>query len=119
MFASVVCPLVKLANRPDLRVRDEIVSRAHRLSERGLVPYAATELEFMVFDDTDPRWEDFHDHILDFFALAFRLVRESKGNPASTAMIQAQNLLLFPEPAEFCRRRIVVPAGTVGGLASR
>ncbi|GIG89217.1 hypothetical protein [Plantactinospora endophytica] len=67
---------------------------------------------FLIYPDTDERWFEAHDHTLDFFALVFGLVRESKGNEKSLAWKQAQALLMFPEPAEFC---LGVADGTPNG----
>ncbi|MGY4900427.1 hypothetical protein ACWEEK_33250 [Micromonospora aurantiaca (nom. illeg.)] len=70
---------------------------------------------FLVYSDTDQRWFEAHNHILDFFGLVFGLVRESKGNEQSLAWKQAQALLMFPEPAEFC---LGVADGTPNGSGS-
>ncbi|MFI7156554.1 hypothetical protein [Micromonospora chalcea] len=57
---------------------------------------------FLIWSDTDARWFEAHNHTLDFFATAFRLVRESQGNEQSAAWRQAKTFLLFREPKEFC-----------------
>ncbi|MGB2567711.1 hypothetical protein ACPFP2_04550 [Micromonospora citrea] len=57
---------------------------------------------FLIYPDDDELWFGAHNHILDFFRLVFDLVRQSQGNEKSLAWKQAQALLLFPEPAEFC-----------------
>jgi glutamine synthetase len=51
--ALVMADLSWTDGRPVTQAPRSILNRQiDRLSERGLVPYAATELEFMVFDDT-------------------------------------------------------------------
>ncbi|GAA1589768.1 hypothetical protein [Actinoplanes couchii] len=80
-------------------------------------PYLATDTPlcvepFAIWADTDDLWFGAHDHVLDFFAMVFDLVRESGGNTASLAWKKAQALMLFPEPAEFC---LGVAAGSPNG----
>ncbi|MGX4656835.1 hypothetical protein ACWCHM_24420 [Micromonospora sp. SCSIO 07396] len=67
---------------------------------------------FLIYPDDDEHWFDAHHHILDFFRLVFDLVRESGGDEESLAYKQAKNLLLFPEPAEFC---LGLASGTPNG----
>lgn len=57
---------------------------------------------FLVYEDESEFWSSAHGHVLDFFSLAFSLMRQSKGSRSSAAYIQLKNLLIFPEPAEFC-----------------
>ncbi|WP_156080902.1 hypothetical protein [Microbispora rosea] len=57
---------------------------------------------FLVYEDESPRWALAHDHILDFFAMVFSLVKESKGDVRTPAWQKARSLLIFPEPSEFC-----------------
>jgi len=57
---------------------------------------------FLIYPDAEEPWFGAHNHILDFFAVVFDLVRQSKGDVKSLAWKKAQSLLLFPEPAEFC-----------------
>lgn len=57
---------------------------------------------FLIYEEETEPWASAHDEILDFFAMVFRLVRDSEGNPKTNAWKQAANLLIFPEPSEFC-----------------
>jgi hypothetical protein len=57
---------------------------------------------FLIYEDDDPHWINAHDHVLDFFAMVFQIIHQSKGNKKSVSWRKAQQLLLFPEPAEFC-----------------
>jgi hypothetical protein len=57
---------------------------------------------FLIYQDDDPRWGEAHDHILDFFSMTFDCVRRAGGNRNSLPWRMAKNLMLFPEPAEFC-----------------
>ncbi|MFI6078875.1 hypothetical protein ACIA5C_45930 [Actinoplanes sp. NPDC051343] len=57
---------------------------------------------FLIYPDAKAPWAGAHDHILDFFAMVFDLVRASGGNTASLAWKKAEALLMFPEPSEFC-----------------
>jgi hypothetical protein len=57
---------------------------------------------FLIYEDHSGRWATAHGHILDFFANVFTLVRLAKGNQKSNHWRQAERLLLFPEPYEFC-----------------
>ena|SRR5487761_243668 len=57
---------------------------------------------FLIYESSVPGWEHAHDRILQFFAMVFELVRRAHGNKNAPSWKQAQHLLLFPEPAEFC-----------------
>jgi hypothetical protein len=57
---------------------------------------------FLIYEVSKGRWAPAHDHILNFFACVFTLVRLAKGNRGSNHWQQAERLLLFPEPSEFC-----------------
>lgn len=57
---------------------------------------------FLIYEDDSPMWANAHDRVLDFFAVAFDLVRQSRGNQQSDHWKKAERLLKFPEPAEFC-----------------
>jgi hypothetical protein len=57
---------------------------------------------FLIYEDESPEWRSAHGRVLEFFALAFSLMRQSKGNKEAASYIQLENLLMFPEPAEFC-----------------
>lgn len=80
-------------------------------------PYLETDTPlcvdpFMIWSDAEEPWFGAHDHVLDYFAMVFDLVRQSGGDPQSLAWKKAQSLLLFPEPAEFC---LGVCAGSPNG----
>lgn len=57
---------------------------------------------FLIYQDDSDEWGRAHDHILSFFAMVFDCVRQARGNRDSLPWRVAKNLLLFPEPAEFC-----------------
>lgn len=57
---------------------------------------------FLIWAEDKGYWSTAHDHLLDFFETSFDLIRESAGSEQSAAWGQAERLLLFPEPAEFC-----------------
>lgn len=57
---------------------------------------------FRLYVDTDPAWTGAHAHLLSFFGMVMAYVKEAKSNESSPAWRKAENLLLFPEPAEFC-----------------
>lgn len=63
----------------------------------------------------DPFWGTAHEHLIDFFDIAFQLVRSSAGDESHPNWKKAANLLLFPEPAEFC---LGVSEGSPLGLGS-
>ena len=57
---------------------------------------------FRVYAETDGRWEGAHDELVDFFNLVLELMAEASLNPASQHWRAAAELLMFPEPVEFC-----------------
>lgn len=57
---------------------------------------------FLIYQDDSAQWNTAHDHILKFFAVAFDCVRRAHGDKKSIYWKIAEQLLLFPEPAEFC-----------------
>ncbi|MFE9318928.1 hypothetical protein ACFYNV_28185 [Streptomyces albidoflavus] len=57
---------------------------------------------FLIWEEKEGLWAGSHDHLIDFFEMIFDLVKESKGHVQSISWKQAQKLLLFPEPFEFC-----------------
>ena len=57
---------------------------------------------FLIYEADDSRWRTAHDRVLEFFAMVFELVQQANENKKSISWRQAERLLLFPEPAEFC-----------------
>ena len=57
---------------------------------------------FLIYQDDSGEWNTAHDHILSFFAMTFDCVRRAAGDKNSLPWRMAKNLMLFPEPAEFC-----------------
>ena len=57
---------------------------------------------FLIYEDDGSRWSTAHYRVLEFFAMVFELVQQAKENKESVSWRQAERLLLFPEPAEFC-----------------
>lgn len=57
---------------------------------------------FLIYQDDSSRWNTGHDHILKFFAVVFDCLRRARGDKNSLYWKIAEQLLLFPEPAEFC-----------------
>ncbi|MEU6115054.1 hypothetical protein ABZ840_11065 [Streptomyces sp. NPDC047117] len=57
---------------------------------------------FLIWEEASGQWAGAHDHLIDFFEMVFDLVKESEGDAESVSWKQAQKLLLFPEPYEFC-----------------
>ncbi|MGW6713089.1 hypothetical protein ACWF9X_19840 [Streptomyces globisporus] len=57
---------------------------------------------FLIWDEKEGHWATAHDHLIDFFEMVFDLVRGSGGDEKGISWKQAQRLLLFPEPYEFC-----------------
>jgi hypothetical protein len=57
---------------------------------------------FLIWEEKKGFWRDAHAHLLDFFNMVFSLIRDSKGNESSIYWKKAAQLLLFPEPPEFC-----------------
>ncbi|MFF8484520.1 hypothetical protein [Streptomyces antibioticus] len=70
---------------------------------------------FLIWEEKTGHWAGAHDHLIDFFEMIFELVKESRGNGDSLSWKQAQKLLLFPEPYEFC---LGVAEGTPLGSGS-
>ncbi|MET3984285.1 hypothetical protein [Streptomyces sp. PvR034] len=70
---------------------------------------------FLIWEQTEGHWASAHDHLIDFFEMVFDLVKASKGKRASVSWRQAQKLLLFPEPYEFC---LGVAEGSPMGIGS-
>jgi hypothetical protein len=66
-------------------------------------------------DDDAGQWGGAHDHLLRFFGMALAMVKDARGNDRSPAWQKAKNLLLFPEPAEFC---LGVARGSTKGSGS-
>lgn len=56
---------------------------------------------FLIWNECEGSWGSAHAHLIDFFDMAFEMIRESRGDESHAAWRQAANLLLFPEPAEF------------------
>ncbi|MEU5243429.1 hypothetical protein AB0G81_04815 [Streptomyces asoensis] len=57
---------------------------------------------FLIWEEKTGHWAGAHEHLIDFFEMVFDLVKESGGNEQSNTWKQAQKLLMFPEPYEFC-----------------
>ncbi|MET8422088.1 hypothetical protein ABZV41_42640 [Streptomyces sp. NPDC005098] len=57
---------------------------------------------FLIWEEKAGHWAGAHEHLIDFFEMVFDLVKNSEGNEQSNSWKQAQKLLLFPEPFEFC-----------------
>ncbi|NEE21598.1 hypothetical protein G3M58_85940 [Streptomyces sp. SID7499] len=57
---------------------------------------------FLIWEEQAGHWAGAHDHLIDFFEMVFDLVKESSGSEESLSWKQAQKLLMFPEPYEFC-----------------
>lgn len=57
---------------------------------------------FLIWEDKEALWQAAHDTLIEFFAMVIGLVRESGGDKNHNSWKQAERLLLFPEPAEFC-----------------
>jgi len=57
---------------------------------------------FLIYQEDTPFWSGAHAHILEFFAMTFDCIRRAKGDRTSLPWRMAKNLMLFPEPAEFC-----------------
>lgn len=70
---------------------------------------------FLIYEERDGRWAPAHDHLLAFFEMAFSLVGDAKSEKTSLPWKKAGNLLLFPEPGEFC---LGVAEGTPHGSGS-
>jgi hypothetical protein len=100
--------LLAAANREDRAVHfSEVYSVALTTDDDWFDTYLPADSKlcidpFLIYESTKPNWQGAHDRILDFFAMTFELIRRAKGDRNSPAWRQAQHLLLFPEPAEFC-----------------
>jgi hypothetical protein len=70
---------------------------------------------FRIYADGEPEWTGAHEHLLDFFEMVLQLIKEARGNEESVPWKKARQLLLFPEPAEFC---MGVSEGSVLGAGS-
>jgi hypothetical protein len=57
---------------------------------------------FRVYDDDTGVWKGAHAELVDFFNLVFELMAKASLNPQSAHWKAAENLLMFPEPVEFC-----------------
>ncbi|SEO22036.1 hypothetical protein [Actinacidiphila rubida] len=57
---------------------------------------------FLIWEEKEGHWTGAHGHLIDFFEMVFGLVKESDGDEKGISWKQAQKLLLFPEPYEFC-----------------
>lgn len=57
---------------------------------------------FLLFRDTSSRWRGAHPRLIGFFNEVLKLIARSHGNHASAHWKKAAQLLLFPEPPEFC-----------------
>jgi hypothetical protein len=72
---------------------------------------------FLIYQDNSARWNMAHDHILKFFAVVFDCIRRADKNKNSLHWKSAEQLLLFPEPAEFCLGvSETSPFGSGGGV---
>jgi hypothetical protein len=57
---------------------------------------------FRVYTEDNGFWEGAHDELVDFFNLVLELMARASLNPASQHWRAASELLMFPEPVEFC-----------------
>jgi hypothetical protein len=57
---------------------------------------------FRIYADNDGPWSDAHDELVDFFNLVLELMAEANLDPSSQHWKAAADLLMFPEPVEFC-----------------
>jgi hypothetical protein len=79
---------------------------------------------FLVYRETDGRWSDSHDRLIDFFNHVLELMMRSmqtggRFNRQSSHYRAAANLLLFPEPFEFCLGYGDTPMGSGTGYGLR
>lgn len=75
---------------------------------------------FLIFQDTDPRWVNAHQKIVDHFEEAFKVLAAAGCTPGTTGFKSALRMLEFPEPAEAClgyTARGTRGAGSGGGFA--
>lgn len=70
---------------------------------------------FLIWEEKDGFWAGAHSHLIEFFDMAFDLIRQSNGDPESIYWKKAASLLIFREPAEFC---LGVAEGTPFGSGS-
>jgi hypothetical protein len=57
---------------------------------------------FRVYVEDEGFWKGAHDELVDFFNLVLELMATAALNPASQHWRAASELLMFPEPVEFC-----------------
>jgi hypothetical protein len=57
---------------------------------------------FRVYAENSGTWAGAHDELVDFFNLVLELMAEAKLDPSSQHWRAASELLMFPEPVEFC-----------------
>src|SRR4051794_25283041 len=57
---------------------------------------------FRVYAETSGWWKDAHDELVDLFNLVLELMATASLDPSSQHWKAAEELLMFPEPIEFC-----------------
>jgi hypothetical protein len=57
---------------------------------------------FLIFHDDQQLWADAHDELISYFNRCFLFVADGIQNVESLSYRKARDLLLFPEPKEFC-----------------
>jgi len=70
---------------------------------------------FRVYAEDNGAWAGAHDELVDFFNLVLELMAEAKLDPSSQHWNAAAELLMFPEPIEFC---LGYAEGSEGGRGS-
>lgn len=70
---------------------------------------------FLIWEEKEGFWAGAHAYLIDFFDMVFDLIRQSGGDPENNNWKKAAELLLFPEPPEFC---LGVAEGTPFGSGS-
>src|SRR6266487_4260305 len=70
---------------------------------------------FLIFQDTQPLWADAHDELISHFNRCFLFVADGIQNVDSLPYRKAVDLLLFPEPKEFCLGYTRYGTGGSGG----
>jgi hypothetical protein len=70
---------------------------------------------FRVYAEKFSAWVGAHDELIDFFNLVLELMAKASLNPASQHWQAASELLMFPEPVEFC---LGYALGSDGGRGS-
>lgn len=70
---------------------------------------------FLIWEEKHGFWQGAHAHLIEFFTMVFTLIGEAKGDKKNVSWKQAENLLVFPEPAEF---RFGVAEGSPFGSGS-